>query len=126
LNKNDTIELTIEDLTVEGAGIGRYNGMAVFVPKALPGECVRVKIIKLTKSYAVARLIDILEPSAQRVEPFCGSFEACGGCTLQHLSYKGQLDYKSRYIKEYDSSRGGVYLYTIRELPPTFSGRYAL
>lgn len=108
LKKNDIIELTIDDLTVEGAGIGRYDGMAVFVPKALPGEQASVSIIKLTKSYAVARLLEILMASPERTAPFCASFEACGGCTLQHLSYKGQLEYKARYIKECFKRLGGI------------------
>jgi 23S rRNA (uracil1939-C5)-methyltransferase len=108
LSKNDTIELTIDDLTVEGAGIGRYEGMAVFIAHALPGEHVKVKIIKLAKSYAVARLVEILKPSPERVKPFCAVFEACGGCTLQHLSYKGQLEYKARYIKECFARLAGI------------------
>ncbi len=108
LKKNEIIELTIEDLTVEGAGIGKHDGMAVFVPKALPGEYVRVKVIRLTKSYAAARLLDIIEHSPERIEPFCGVFEKCGGCTLQHLSYKGQLEYKARYIKECFKRLGGI------------------
>jgi 23S rRNA (uracil1939-C5)-methyltransferase len=108
LKKNDIIELAIEDLTVEGAGIGKHDGMAVFVPKALPGEYVRAKVIKLAKSYAAARLLDILERSPERTEPFCGMFEKCGGCTLQHLSYKGQLEYKARYIKECFKRLGGI------------------
>lgn len=108
LIKNDVIELNIEDLTVEGAGIGKHEGMVVFVPRALPGETVKAKIIKLTKSYAVGKLHEILKPSSEREIPFCGSFEACGGCTLQHLSYKGQIEYKSRYIKECFKRLGGI------------------
>lgn len=100
LKKNDVVEITIEDLTVEGAGIGRYEGMAVFVPRALPGETVAVKVIKLAKSYAVGRMMNISCPSAERVTPFCPVFEACGGCTLQHLSYDAQLAYKRRYVQQ--------------------------
>lgn len=112
LSKNDVVRITIDDLTVEGAGIGKYNGMAVFVPRALPGEQVTAKIIKITKSYAVGRLLEINKSSSERVEPFCGSFEACGGCTLQHLSYKGQLEYKARYIKECFKRLGGIEMHT--------------
>ncbi len=108
LSKNDVIELNIDDITIEGAGIGKHEGMAVFVPGALPGETVRIKVIKLTKSYAVGKLLEILKRSDERVAPFCASFEACGGCTLQHLSYKGQLEYKSRYIKECLKRLGGI------------------
>ena len=112
IKKNDEICITIDDLTIEGAGIGRYNGMAVFVPRALPGETVKIKIIKLTKNYAVARLIEVLKPSLERVKPFCGFFELCGGCTLQHLSYEGQLKYKSRRIRECFKRLGGIEIET--------------
>lgn len=108
LKKNDTIDMDIDDLTVEGAGIGRHEGMAVFVPRALPGERVRARVIKRTKSYAVARLDGILAPSPERVTPFCGVFEACGGCTLQHLAYDAQLQYKARHIKECFARIGGL------------------
>ncbi|NLT98759.1 MAG: 23S rRNA (uracil(1939)-C(5))-methyltransferase RlmD [Christensenellaceae bacterium] len=108
LKKNDLVEITIDDLTVEGAGIGRHNGMAVFVPRALPGETVVAKIIKLTKSYAVGRLMNISRVSQDRVQPFCEVFNACGGCTLQHLSYAGQLRYKSRYVQQCMARIGGI------------------
>lgn len=108
LKKNDDVEIKIDDLTVEGAGIGRHEGMAVFVACALPGEKIKAKIIKLAKSYAVGKLIEIIEPSPERIEPFCGVFEACGGCTLQHLSYEQQLAFKARHIRECFKRIGGV------------------
>ncbi len=107
-DKNEVIELMIDDLTVDGAGVGRYEGFAVFVPRALPGETVSAKIIKVTKSYAVGKLIEILHQSKGRVQPFCDVFEACGGCTLQHLSYDQQLAFKARHIKECFKRIGGL------------------
>ena len=108
LKKNDDIEITIEDLTVEGAGIGRHQGMAVFVPRALPGEMVTAHIIKVTKSYAVGRMMALHKVSPERVEPFCPVFEQCGGCTLQHMSYAAQLDYKRRYVQQCFRRIGGI------------------
>ena len=108
LKKNDMIDIRITDLTVEGAGIGRHNGFTVFVPGALPDESVRAKIIKATKSYAVGRLMHIQEVSPERVTPFCPVFEACGGCTLQHLDYAGQLQYKRKRIKDCFNRIGGM------------------
>lgn len=108
LKKNDVVEMTIDDLTVEGAGIGRHEGMAVFVPRALPGETVTVKIIKLAKAYAAGRLMGISHVSDARVKPFCPVFEACGGCTLQHLDYPAQLAYKSRYVRQCFKRIGGI------------------
>lgn len=100
LNKNDDIEIMIEDLTVEGAGIGRYEGMAVFIPRALPGETVTAQIIKVTGNYAVGRMMQLHKAAKGRTQPFCPVFEQCGGCTLQHLDYAEQLRYKQRYIRE--------------------------
>lgn len=108
LKKNDIIHINIEDISIEGAGIGKYKGMVVFVPKALPEEIVEAKIIKVTKSYAVARVINIEETSKHRVEPFCKLFEQCGGCSLQHLDYQQQLAFKARHIKECFKRLGGI------------------
>ena len=108
LKKNDDIEITIDDLIVEGAGIGRYEGMAVFVPRALPGETVTARIIKVTKSYAVGRMMALHKASPERVQPFCPVFERCGGCTLQHMSYAAQLEYKRRYVQACFKRIGGL------------------
>jgi len=108
LKKNDEIELNIHGLSVEGCGIGRHEGMAVFVPRALPGETVSAKIIKLAKNYAAARMEKIIKASGDRVKPFCPVFERCGGCTLQHLSYPGQLRFKSAHIKDCFRRIGGI------------------
>ena len=108
LKKNDIVDITIDDLTVEGAGIGRHDGLVVFVPRALPGETVTARIIKLAKGYAVGRLLNISRVSENRVQPFCPVFEACGGCTLQHLSYEAQLAYKSRYVQQCMGRIGGI------------------
>lgn len=108
LKKNDIIHIEIDDISIEGAGIGKYQGMVVFVPKALPEETVKVKIIKVTKSYAVARIINIQKTSKHRIEPFCKVFDQCGGCTLQHLDYPKQLEFKAQHIKECFKRLGGI------------------
>lgn len=110
IKKNDEITLTIDALGSEGQGIGRYEGVAVFVPNALPGETVRVHIIKVEKRYAVARLMGIIEPSPDRVTPVCGSFYACGGCALQHMTYPAQLDFKRTQVKDALQRLGGLEL----------------
>jgi 23S rRNA (uracil1939-C5)-methyltransferase len=108
LKKNDDVEIAIDDLTVEGAGVGRYEGMTVFVPRALPGETISARIIKVAKNYAIGRLMALHQVSPQRVQPFCPVFEQCGGCTLQHMSYAAQLDYKRRYVRECFKRIGGI------------------
>ncbi|MEG2520735.1 MAG: 23S rRNA (uracil(1939)-C(5))-methyltransferase RlmD [Christensenellaceae bacterium] len=98
MKKNDTIELSIDDLGTDGQGIGRYEEMVVFVDGALPGETVQAKIILLKKSYLVGKLEKVVIASPLRVVPPCHVFGKCGGCTLQHLAYAGQLEYKNNYV----------------------------
>ena len=99
VRKNDELTLSIDALTSEGQGIGRVEGFAVFVPGALPGEQVRAHVIKVTASYAVAKLIEVPAPAPERVRPACGAFPACGGCTLQHLDYAAQLALKQQRME---------------------------
>ena len=97
--RNEELALAIDNLGSEGQGIGRHEGFAVFVPFALPGERVRARVIKPGKSFAVAKLTEILEKSPERAEPPCPAFGRCGGCTLMHLSYAAQLEYKRHEVE---------------------------
>ena len=112
LKKNDVIEIKIDDISVEGAGIGRHEGQIVFVQKALPGERVKVKVIKAKKNFAVGLLVEIIETSENRVEPFCGVFGKCGGCSLQHLGYEAQVEFKANHIKQSMKRLGGIEIET--------------
>lgn len=99
MNKNEEYVVSIDDITSEGDGVGRIEGYALFIKDALIGDKVRVKIMKAKKSYAFARLLEILEPSPFRVEPRCNIARQCGGCQLQHLDYQKQLEYKQNKVK---------------------------
>lgn len=94
MKKNDIITLKITDLNSEGAGVGRFEGQVVFVPYSLPDETVEVLIIKLSKTYAVGKLLNVIAPSEFRQEPQCPYFYKCGGCDFQHLVYNEQLNLK--------------------------------
>jgi 23S rRNA (uracil1939-C5)-methyltransferase len=100
VNKNEYYEIMIEDLGHEGEGIGKVSGFTVFVPGALPGDEAKVKVIKVKKSYAYGKLIEVLEPSPNRVEQRCPMAGPCGGCHIQHMSYEAQLDFKTRIVRE--------------------------
>ena len=100
MNKNDIFEIEITGLTDEGMGVGRAEGMAVFVPYALPGEKVRVIIIKVMKSYAAGKLLDIIKPSEQRTKSECKYFYKCGGCQFQNVSYDAELEYKRQKVED--------------------------
>ncbi len=84
---------------MDGSGIGRVEGMTFFVKDALIGDLARVRATKLKKSYGYARLLEILAPSPDRVEPMCAFACPCGGCQLQALSYEKQLAFKQEKVE---------------------------
>lgn len=98
LQKNEIITLQINDINHEGQGVGKHEGFTVFVKGALPGETVEAKIILLKKSFAVGRLMQVIQASTERVEPPCPIYKQCGGCQLQHLDYAAQLKYKREQV----------------------------
>ncbi len=94
------IELRIDSLTNLGAGVGRIDGWVVFVPFSLPGELVKARVFRNDKSFSQADLVEVLEPSPDRVAPGCPLFGDCGGCQYQHLAYEKQLAWKTRQVGE--------------------------
>ncbi len=107
MKKNDIFDLEITGMTHEGLGVGKKDGLAVFVQGAVDGELVRVKIIKIAKNYSVARVESWLRKSSHRQEPFCLAYKRCGGCSLQHMSYEKQLEFKHRVVKDNLERIGG-------------------
>ena len=99
MQKNDIIELTIEDVSVDGEGIGKVDGMAFFVKDAIVGDKIRARVTKLKKTYGYARVEEILEPSADRVEPRCELHKRCGGCQIQAMDYAAQLTFKEKKVR---------------------------
>lgn len=93
------LQLQIEDMSVNGEGIGKADGVAFFVKDAVIGDQVLVKIIKMKKRYGYARLLKILSPSMYRVEPLCKYWRQCGGCQIQALDYMQQLHYKEEKVR---------------------------
>ncbi|MCX8132035.1 MAG: 23S rRNA (uracil(1939)-C(5))-methyltransferase RlmD [Clostridia bacterium] len=100
IKKNENYTIDITGMTHEGQGVGRIENFTVFTERAIVGETVEIKIIKINKSYAVGKLIKVIKPSSNRTEPFCHAFKRCGGCNLQHMSYKAQLDFKTNTVKD--------------------------
>lgn len=99
VEKNQTIELTFEDLTHDGDGVGKIDGYPLFVPYALPGETAQVKVIKTKKNFGFGKLLEVTKPSPARVEPPCNVYIQCGGCQLQHMSYQLQLEMKQKQVQ---------------------------
>ena len=100
MKKNDIYEILITGISDEGYGVGRAEGMVVFVPFALIGETVRVVIIKVLKSYSVGKILDIVSPSEKRIKSACEFFYKCGGCCFQNVDYEEELKYKRQIVDD--------------------------
>ncbi len=95
-----TAELTIHDVAFGGKGVARDNGKAVFVPFTIDGERVSARLTREKKQFAEADLVEVLEPSAHRLDPPCPYFGRCGGCSYQHISYDHQVVLKARQVEQ--------------------------
>jgi len=107
-SKNDCVQITIEDIGVSGEGIGKIDGYTLFVKETVIGDVVNVKIMKAKKNYGYARLVDIVKPSKDRVEPACAIARQCGGCQIQAMSYEAQLKYKQKLVSDNLKRIGGL------------------
>lgn len=97
---HEEIELDIASLSNQGEGVGRVDGWVVFVPFTLPGERVKARIYRNDKNCSHADLVEVITPSADRVEPVCPVFGYCGGCQYQHLNYEAQLAWKTEQVAD--------------------------
>lgn len=100
LKKDQTLQIKIKRLGINGEGIGYYKRLIIFVPRVLPGEEVQVKITSATPKYAEAQLTKLIKASPDRITPPCHFYDRCGGCQLQHLTYTKQLDFKKDLLKQ--------------------------
>ena len=100
LQKNDLITLEITDLTEEGQGVGKKDGLVFFVKDSVMGDKVEARILKAKKNYAYAKVEKLLEASPYRITPLCPVAGKCGGCQLQHLSYEKELAWKEDRIAQ--------------------------
>lgn len=100
-NDSQFVEIVLENPAYGGDTIGRLpDGRAVFVPFAIPGEKVRIRIVTNKKKYARGELVEILETSPNRIQPRCQHFTTCGGCHYQHVAYEQQLAVKHRILRD--------------------------
>lgn len=100
LKKNQIIPLDITGMTAEGNGIGRFCGMAVFVPQSAAGDRLDVRIVKVQKSYCYGIIETVREPSPDRIVPDCPVFRKCGGCVFRHISYAAELRHKEQIVSD--------------------------
>ena len=100
MKKDDTLIIKIEDLSSEGLGVGHSeDGIAFFVKDTVIGDLAEVKVMKMKKNYGFARLMKILEPSPDRIDPPCPVARQCGGCQIQAMSYEAQLRFKENKVR---------------------------
>lgn len=112
------VELDIVDVAYGGRGVGRLDGMAVFVPGCLEGERVRARLDAVHKRYAEAALLAVLTPSAHRVEPACPLADRCPGCAYQHVDYPEEVAIKQRQLAALLRRLGGLESVSMAEALP--------
>ncbi len=117
LLKGDVLETEVKDLGISGEGVVFLGAYPIFVPLALIGERVRVRVDKVGKDFAKGTLIEVLSPSNDRIKPACCYFGKCGGCDLQHMSKDLQLQSKRQSIEKTLRRIGGSSI----EVPPVIS-----
>ncbi|MEO9885647.1 MAG: 23S rRNA (uracil(1939)-C(5))-methyltransferase RlmD [Balneola sp.] len=108
LKKGEEVTLTIENAAFRGKGVAKLDGLAVFVYGTAPGDVVKARIIKKKKNYREAKLLEVLEPSPDRVTPKCQHANVCGGCSWQHVPYAKQLEYKGQQVADHIQRLGGL------------------
>lgn len=109
LKKNDIIELNITSATADGSGVGKTGeGIAVFVPLSAVGDLLKVRVLKVKKTYAFGRIEEIVTPSKSRIEPDCECFRQCGGCVWRHINYSDECAVKEQKVRDAVERIGGI------------------
>ena len=113
MKKNDIVRTTIVDMNSDGEGIGKVDGIPLFIKDTVIGDEVSVRVTKLKKNYGYGRLEEIISPSPDRIEAKCPIARACGGCQLQSMSYEKQLEFKQGKVVNNLKRIGGLNVYAV-------------
>ena len=108
LHENRIYTGTVESYSSEGLGIVRLDGAVVFVPQAVRGETIDLKITKVMKTAAAGEIVKIHKPSPDRAQPECPDYGRCGGCDFQHLTYPEELWAKRQRVQDALTRLGGA------------------
>jgi 23S rRNA (uracil1939-C5)-methyltransferase len=119
VKKGEELELFVERMAHGRFGVARVDGFVVFVRDAAPGDRVRARVFRKKKGYAEAGLVEVLEPSPDRVEPPCPYSGVCGGCQWQHTAYERQLVYKREQVRDAVERIGGLEGVPVHETIPS-------
>ena len=105
--KNEIYDIEIKDVSSDGNGVGEINGFVVFVPYSVSGDSLKIQIVKVQKSYAFGKILEVLKPSPKRCDILCPAYGKCGGCSLMHIDYSHQLEIKKGIINNALKRIGG-------------------
>ena len=105
---SDEITVNIEKFSSLGTGIAKLDGQIIFVDNVCPKDVAKVRITKVNKNFATASLIEIIEPSPNRIEPFCPMQKVCGSCQMQFINYDYQLKLKKQIVEDAIRKIGGL------------------
>lgn len=108
LEKNQIVEATITAMSSDGNGIARVDSFVVFVPYSAVGDRLRLRIVKLQKSFAYGKIEELLSPGPNRMEPGCPVYQKCGGCAFRHISYEQELEHKAQFVADALQRIGGL------------------
>ncbi len=109
LKKGQIVEFDIHALAFGGAGIGKHEGLTVFVEGVMPGDRVKASFTRIKKKFSEAKLVEIVKPSSDRVQSRCPYAEICGGCQLQFMPYEKQLEFKKQHVIDAFERIGKIY-----------------
>lgn len=118
MRKGDVLTVDIIDFGANGEGVAKVDGIPVFIPMAIKGEMVEVKIVHAKKDFAFGEIVKIIKPSENRVKPKCIHFGKCGGCDLQHVDYQAQKQIKLNAVSNTLRKIAGIQT----EISAIFSG----
>ena len=124
LKKNQIIPLTIEGISSDGSGVGRWEGEAIFIPGTAPGDLLDARIVKDCGRYAFGIIEKLVTPSADRIPLDCPAAGPCGGCALRHLDYAAELRAKEEIVADAFRRIGGLDLPVQPILPSPEVDRY--
>lgn len=117
-------QVEVFDIAEEGKGVSRIEECVVFIESSVPGDIAEIEVYRKKKNFAEARIKDLIQPSPDRVQPFCEHFGVCGGCKWQHLNYEAQLHYKQKSVQNALERIGKIDAKHIESILPSDKTRY--
>jgi len=119
LKKGQIVEIEIHALAFGGAGIGKYEGVTVFVDKTMPGDRVKAALTRIKTKFMDADLVEIVTQSPDRIKAKCRYSGICGGCQMQFMPYEKQLEFKKQQVIDAFERIGKIYAPPVEDVLPS-------